>query len=227
MGEVPERLEVPDRLDEPERAELRQLERQVERGSLFVHTALGQGTLRLGETMASLHGLLDVLLAKGIVTEAEVATAIGRVRDELAARGELAGPGTAVRAEPPAAAAAPAAEVDCASRMHVCQAVCCKLNFALSIPEVEAGKVKWDLGRPYFIRHEQDGYCHHRGAGGCGVYADRPGVCRTYSCANDARIWTDFEGMQLNRAWIEANLPPANQERVVGTLMQPAADGGG
>jgi hypothetical protein len=29
--------------------------------------------------------------------------------------------------------------VNCAERMHVCQAICCRLHFALSAVEVEAG----------------------------------------------------------------------------------------
>jgi Fe-S-cluster containining protein len=64
------------------------------------------------------------------------------------------------------------------------------------------------MGRPYLIRHEADGYCVHndRSTGGCGVYADRPTPCRAYSCAGDERIWTDFDAMQLNTEWIEANL---------------------
>ena len=72
-----------------------------------------------------------------------------------------------------------------------------------------------------FIRHEVDGYCthHHRAGGGCGIYANRPGVCRRYSCANDSRIWKDFDQMELNTEWIAANLPPEAEERRVGTLM--------
>ena len=45
--------------------------------------------------------------------------------------------------------------------MHVCQAVCCKLDFALTADEVENGVLRWDLGRPYLIRHEADGWCAH------------------------------------------------------------------
>jgi Fe-S-cluster containining protein len=102
--------------------------------------------------------------------------------------------------------------VDCAARMPVCHAVCCQLKFALSAEEVEAGKVKWDIGHPYLIRGGRDGYCTHNNPdGGCGVYADRPGVCRRYTCADDARIWSDFDNMVLNTEWIDAHLPNAGQ----------------
>ncbi len=204
-----------------EDSSLEKLERQVERSQLFTHTALGEGFARVGETAAFVHGLIDLLLAKGLVHEDELQVAIGNVRQQMAAQGELAGPGTAIRLGEAPETAASVVEVDCEARLHICQAVCCKLNFALTIAEVESSNIKWDLGRPYFIRHEVDGYCAHlnRAGGGCGIYANRPGVCRRYSCANDSRIWKDFDKMELNTEWIAANLPPEVEERRVGTLM--------
>jgi hypothetical protein len=44
---------------------------------------------------------------------------------------------------------------------------------------------------------------------GCLAYEDRPAPCRRYTCANDERIWKDFERMELNTEWIEANLTPS------------------
>jgi Fe-S-cluster containining protein len=201
---------------------LRQLERQIQRGNLFAHTALGQSLARLGETTVFLHALLDVLLAKGAVTADELALAVENVRQELVERGELTGPGTAVRVESPEQAAQSPTPVDCEARMHVCRAVCCKLDFALTIPEIESGAAKWDLGRPYFIRHEESGYCTHndRETGGCSIYARRPGVCCRYSCADDERIWQDFREMELNVAWLQANLAPEHRLRLVGTFME-------
>lgn len=97
---------------------------------------------------------------------------------------------------------------NCAERIHVCKAVCCRLSFALSAGEVEAGKVRWDLGRPYYIRQESEGYCTHNDQNGrsCGIYHDRPAVCRRYSCARDGRISKDFDEMELNEEWIAENL---------------------
>jgi Fe-S-cluster containining protein len=101
--------------------------------------------------------------------------------------------------------------VDCAARMHICHAVCCKLDFALSAEEVERGAVRWDLGRPYFIRHGSSGHCVHndRETGACGVYDDRPAPCRHYSCATDTRIWSDFDRMELNDTWLSTHMAPA------------------
>jgi len=105
--------------------------------------------------------------------------------------------------------------VDCAARMAVCHAVCCQMKFALTAAEVEAGIVKWDIGHPYLIRGDRDGYCIHNSvAGGCSVYESRPGVCRRYSCAEDDRIWEDFDGMVLNTEWIDAHLPNTGTARL-------------
>jgi hypothetical protein len=105
------------------------------------------------------------------------------------------------------AAGQPAVPVDCAARMPVCQAVCCQLDFALTREEVLAGQVQWDLARPFFVGRATNGYCVHndRRTGGCGVYADRPAICGRWSCANDRRIWKDFERMELNGEWLSAH----------------------
>jgi Fe-S-cluster containining protein len=182
------------------------LERQVERGSLFTHTALSNNADRINEAEAFLYGLIDLLLDKGLVTQEEISSKTEAVRQEMIERGETIGPGVALRidGEKPA----DFVPVNCEERLHICHAVCCKLSFPLSGPEVESGGLKWDLGRPYYIRHEADGYCTHqnRGTGGCSVYDHRPGVCRGYSCAHDERIWKDFDQMILNDEWIDENL---------------------
>jgi Fe-S-cluster containining protein len=189
------------------------LDAQVERAQLFTHTALGENAARLAELQAMVHGLTDALLARGQIDAGTLADTVRQARDELQQRGEHQGPGTRLRLDGPDEPQD--AMVDCASRMSVCKAVCCRLNFALSVPEIEAGAVRWDLGQPYFIRKRTDGACVHQIADGCGcsVYAQRPGVCRRYSCEHDARIWSDFEGRVLNTAWIDAHLGPAARPR--------------
>lgn len=198
-----------------------QVERQLQRGGLFTHTALSQQAERLTEVESVLYGLFDVLAAKGVVEQREVGEAAAAVRDRLAADGETASPGVMlhVDAEETGAEVTP---VNCAERMHICHAVCCRLRFALTADEVEAGVVRWDLGQPYQIRQDAAGTCVHNTAetGACGVYADRPGICRRYSCANDDRIWRDFEKMELNQDWIEANLT-ASTPRLARATMIP------
>jgi len=201
-------------------AALDRLQRQVERASLHAHTALGESYARIGETQVLLHGLVDVLLAKGMLDGEELAAAIEPVRRELQARGEARGPGLSIRIQAPQDEASEGAAVDCEARLPICRAACCRLEFALSVDEIEAGHVRWDLGRPYFIRHERDGCCTHLGAGGgCGVYAHRPGVCRRYSCEHDTRIWNNFDRMELNTEWIAAHLGDSPGPRALQACM--------
>ena len=182
-----------------------ELERQLERGTVFTHTVLSEQAERGNETDAVLNGLIDVLVKRGLVSADELKRAIEDVRRESAEAGQLATIGAALRVDPPDAAVA---DVDCASRLPVCHAVCCRLRFALSAEDIEAGALKWDLARPYFNRRGADGYCHRSDSAtrGCGIYDDRPTVCRGYSCAGDKRIWADFEGRVLNQEWIDTHL---------------------
>lgn len=198
-----------------------ELHRQIERGNLFTHTALGESFARMSEGQAFLYGLADILLAKGYVTENELMDTVDSVRAELIQRGELSGPGVMVRNDTEDASDQQVVEVDCGARMHICHAVCCRLDFALTVSEVESGKIKWDLGRPYFIRHSAHGNCIHNDlrGGGCNVYSDRPGVCQRYSCAKDSRIWKNFEQMELNTEWIEQHLTYDENPRAIGILM--------
>jgi len=234
--------------------ELAELDRQIERGSLFTQATLQRGFRRIGDAETLLVNLVRALTAKGLVSEEELGVALaadpdniedapaaappadpvgdaGRtdhvgpvavVEDEAAGHEHDAidpdepGPTTpginwptiALRVDDPDADDTPEVLVDCNARMHVCQAVCCKLKFPLSTEEVDSGKVKWDIGHPYIIRQESSGSCTHNdtSSGGCGIYADRPAVCRRYSCAGDTRIWTDFDQMVLNHEWIAAHL---------------------
>jgi len=205
----------------PDTALVNELQRQVERASLFTHTALGESSLRVAELQAFVHGLADALLDKGVVGSDELAASIERVRAEMQQRGEFAGAGAVVRVDAAPTGTPGPAKVDCASRLHVCHAVCCRLDFALSVAEVESGRVKWDLGRPYFIRHAADGSCSHLDAGNCActAYADRPQVCRHYDCSHDARIWKDFDKMALNDEWIAERLGPQQGPRAVRIFM--------
>ena len=121
---------------------------------------------------------------------------------------DLVRSGFVPREDTPAEEAEPEVFVDCAARMPICQAVCCKLAIHLSADEVIGGALRWDTQTPFLLQREPDGRCTHqdRDTGFCGVYDDRPKPCRRYSCAGDRRIWRDFEGMVLNQEWIDANL---------------------
>lgn len=189
--------------------EVDRLDRQVERSGVRTQRLLNRSFERLSEVEAILLGLVDRLVAAEVVSEDELVAAARRVEAEAAARGEGLEHLVTLREDPPGEEPR-VALVDCAARMPICHAVCCHLSVALSAEEVEGGRLRWDLGHPYRLRREADGRCTHqdRETGSCGVYEDRPRPCRTYSCATDERIWTDFEAMELNEAWLAANVRP-------------------
>ena len=204
------------------------LDHQIERASLFTHTALSRYSMRVNEVESFTYGLLDLLLEKGIVTRDEVRASAEKVQEEAITNGDSAGPGLALRMDGADSASQPDVIVNCAERMPICHSICCKLDFPLTVEEIECGKVRWDLGRPYHIRHGEDGHCVHRNqeSGFCGVYENRPGICRTYSCAQDTRIWKDFKNMELNTEWLEQHLRGKEQPRMLGAVLyqiQPAA----
>jgi hypothetical protein len=210
---------------------LASIERQLERDAMFTHTAIGRNSLRLCEVESFAYGLIDVLLSKGLVSQKELGVAAEHVRAEAVEKGDAAGPGVALRIDPEETPAS-AVTVNCAERMPICHSICCKLDFPLTAAEVESGRIRWDLGRPYQIRHEADGFCTHRNreTGFCGAYEARPGICRTYTCAHDKRIWKDFERMELNREWLDANLSGHTRPYVACAMLyqiEPARAAGG
>jgi Fe-S-cluster containining protein len=200
---------------------LASIERQLERDALFTHTTVGRSAIRICEVESFTYGLIDVLLAKGLVSEEELLKAAENVRTETAEKGEALGPGVMLRVDPPETIGATPVLVNCAERMPICHSICCKLDFPLTAEEVESGAVRWDLGRPYQVRHETDGHCTHRDrtTGFCGVYDCRPGICRTYSCAHDTRIWKDFERMELNTEWITEHLTGQSRPCMAGAML--------
>lgn len=220
-------LEKPvEKIARPEETALDQLENQVERGSYFTHTTLGRSFMRIGEVESFAYGLIDALVAKGILSSEEIKVSVERVRQELSIKGDIPGTGVAIRIDREEDIQKEAIKVDCKERMNICHSICCKLDFALSISEVESGKVKWDLGRPYFIRHENNGYCTHNSiqTGNCRIYSQKPEVCRGYSCASDKRIWKDFEKMELNVEWIDENIPSSGKTCLLAALMHRPED---
>lgn len=182
-------------------------ESQVEEAGLFTHSALSAHAERINRVEAFLYGLADALLDGGHVTEEQLRARAAGVAEELRQSGEALSGGVLMRVDADEQAAE--VKVDCAARMHVCKGICCRLSFPLSAAEVEGGHVKWELGKPYFARKNEAGACvHQTEAGGCGVYDNRPRICRTYSCAHDERIWKDFDRMILNQEWIDEHLRP-------------------
>jgi len=210
--------------EQPQPDELRELERQVERGNLFAHAVLTEQVTRANQTDAVVNGLIDLLVRLDVVQAEDVVAAVETTRKEIADAGHQASLDVAIRVDgetPPV----PADAIDCEARLEYCKAVCCRLRFALTVEEIESGPVKWDLGRPYFNRHGANGYCHQidEETLGCNVYHERPLVCRQYSCAGDTRIWKDFDAMEINQEWIDEHV---NAERSPIEIFMSAYDSG-
>ena len=121
--------------------------------------------------------------------------------------------------------AKPEVFVDCAARMPVCQAVCCKLGHSSVGREALGGRLRLGPrealpaaargGRPLHAPGARDGVLRASTTTG-----HKP--CRRYSCAGDRRIWRDFEGMVLNQEWIDANLGGAGGLQLIQLEPRPS-----
>jgi Fe-S-cluster containining protein len=177
-------------------APLEGLREEVAQGFLYAHSRANVNSSKLLEVSAFSYALIELLAERGLITIEELDERKDQVTKRLAEKFAEKGMGVALTAEEKDATGASLnTEIDCENRLHLCHAACCRLRFALTAHEVEEGRVKWNLGQPYMIRQDEDGYCHHQDRANqrCGIYEDRPFVCRAYDCRKDSRIWEDFE----------------------------------
>ncbi len=169
-----------------------------------VRTQIARQAQALGAAQQEIRTLVqDLALAKRALASMGQTGVLQRQRLERELVRELfppseprPGAGVAVNTAPPGAPR----QVDCEARLHVCKAACCRvLNVPLTPAEVDQGSYEWDPRLPYVLRRQGEG-CVHLAAGTCvcSIYAKRPNGCRTYDCSGDARIWADFEKMELN-----------------------------
>jgi len=154
---------------------------------------LGATTRRgLRDQQSLLYAVVELLMARGVVHLHEIEAR----RQEIAQSLEEAHAGQKLYLvdAPDKYAVRDAPVIDCDARLELCRASCCRLWFSLSPQDLDERVVKWDYTRPYAIAQAPDGRCLHQDpAMRCGIYANRPHVCRTYDCRNDQRIWIDFE----------------------------------
>jgi hypothetical protein len=187
-----------------------ELRHQLADGLLYTHNRLNTNSRNTREATAYIYALIQLLDDKSIITAAELEPLRQTMEQALVEKFRREGDGVAFQdPEQDKYAFAGGAEIDCASRVHHCKAACCRLPFALSRQDVREGVVHWDLGRPYLIEHDADGYCTHLDQGGCGctIYQHRPVPCRGYDCRQDQRIWLDFEQMTPNPAITRPDWP--------------------
>lgn len=182
------------------------------RGLVYNHNRANANTAEVHETSALLQAVVELLVERGVLDAGILEERQQAVADKL--RRKYVERGMAVAMQEFKSSKYEfqgSAEVDCANRVHLCKAACCRLPLALSKEDVQEGVVRWDLGRPYMIAHGKAGYCVHLDQKGlcCSVYDQRPIPCRGYDCRKDKRIWLDFENKVINSridepAWPES-----------------------
>jgi hypothetical protein len=175
---------------------LEQLRDDVAAGLMYAHGRENANTSKVLEVASFSYALIELLMERGVISVEELDERKRQVGQRLAEKFAEKGMGVALtNDEQDKYAYEGGVEIDCENRIALCRGACCRLSFALTVQDLEEGRVRWDLRRPYMIRHEEDGYCHHveRETKRCGLYANRPVVCRAYDCRKDKRIWEDFE----------------------------------
>jgi hypothetical protein len=177
------------------------LRQEMAEGLFYTHYRLSQNTHKMLEASAFLYGLIELLSEKGLISVEELDERKKIVAERLIVQLKEKGLGVMLQEEEEDKYGFKGeARIDCENRVQFCHAACCRLRFALSKQDVYEGVIKWELGRPYLIAQDKDGYCTHleRGACRCTVREQRPVACRGYDCRNDKRIWVDFENKIVN-----------------------------
>jgi Fe-S-cluster containining protein len=192
------------------------LRQEVSEGLFYTHHRLSQNTNRTLEATAFLYGLIEILSEKGLITIEELDERKKVVGERLTAQLKEKGLGVMLQdPEEDKYKFEREAKIDCENRVHLCRATCCRLRFALSKQDIFEGLIRWELGQPYLIAQEKDGYCTHfeRGTCRCTVREIRPVPCRGYDCRNDKRIWLDFENQIVNPNIYRDDWPQCEVER--------------
>lgn len=183
---------------------------EVAKGLLYTHSRLNSNTERTLESTAFLHGLIELLDAKGLISIEELDRHKGAAAERLARRLEQDGEGVVLqKPDYDKYTFESEVQIDCASRLPFCRAACCRLPFPLSKQDIREGIVQWDLGHPYIIAQGDGGYCVHldQETKRCGVHCQRPVPCRAYDCRQEKRIWLDFENCVINPATLREDWP--------------------
>jgi Fe-S-cluster containining protein len=181
----------------------RDIRQEVAEGLLYVHTRLARGGKETLEASAFLYALIELLSEKGLLSIDELDQRKQKVAERLFRKGREQGVGVLLQEpEYDKYGFDQEAEIDCAGRIALCRAACCRLAFALSRQDVHEGVVRWDLGQPYIIAHGTDGYCSHiePESRRCSIRAQRPVPCRAYDCRKNNDIWLDFDKRLINPA---------------------------
>lgn len=195
------------------------LRQSIAEGLLYTHSRLNANQRKTLEASSFLYALVELLDEKGLLTIEELDERKAAVAQRLTEQLRREGTGTLVQDPEYDKYNFPhGAQIDCEKRVHLCKGSCCRLPFALSKQDIREGIVHWDLGQPYVIEHNAEGYCTHMDCHtrACTIYAHRPAPCRGYDCRSDQRIWLDFEQMIPNPALERPDWPACLVEGTAG-----------
>jgi hypothetical protein len=193
------------------------LRQEVAEGLLYVHMRLSENSNATLEAASFLYALVELLSEKGLIDIDALDERMRSVAIRLEKKNSKRGVGVFIQENPEYDKYAfdGEAHIDCENRLPLCRASCCRLPFALSKQDVREGVIHWDLGQPYIIAQDTDGYCTHleRGSCLCTVWEQRPVPCRAYDCRKDNAIWLDFENRVINpeilkETWPHGVAPP-------------------
>lgn len=194
---APSPLNVEAAAESADASQLERLREDVAAGFMYSHSRENANTSKVLEVASFSYALIELLMERGVISVEELDARKKQVGQRLVEKFTETGMGVAMTNDErdKYALGESSVQIDCDNRIPLCRGACCRLSFALTVQDLEEGRVKWDLGRPYMIRRGEDGYCHHveRGTKHCGIYESRPVVCRSYDCRKDKRIWEDFE----------------------------------
>jgi hypothetical protein len=177
---------------------VQQLEKSLASGLRFANFMAATNQEQAKENKLLLHALMELLVSKGLIHVHEIEERKKMLLESLK-EDEKRQPKIYLVDVPDGQQEIDDLVIDCAACHAVCRGACCTLWFALSVRDLDQGHVKWDYLRPYGIAQDGDGYCVHfdRATYMCGIYENRPLICRTYDCRKDKRIWVDFEQQTL------------------------------
>lgn len=155
------------------------------------------GDRSVQQLWAAIDLLLDVLSHQGLIKDGH-RRVIKKIRDKSPA---LRAQVRLRRVDDKYAISGP--DIDCASRLRLCNARCCALTVELSRQDLEEGRIRWEIDEPYLMKRDADGYCTYldRANGQCVAYEKRPAMCRLFDCRNDKRVWLDFDAREPAPMW--------------------------
>lgn len=171
------------------------LRTEIADGLRFTHNQATANTRKLLEVASFAYAAIDLLADKGLLRIEELDERQKTVAASLVEKFIDQGMGLTYQEKEQDKYAFEPVQINCAERVPLCKAACCRLTFALSKQDVEEGAVKWNFERPYLIARDASGYCIHMDQQGlnCTIHDQRPVPCRGYDCRQDKRIWANFE----------------------------------